>query len=145
MTLAATQHDIREIGLAVLVDDEKIDQMIYQRILERSGVVHKIMTFSMAEDALEFLKQPDCPEIDVIFLDINMPRMNGFEFLEAATAEFGEEFAKLVVVMLTTSLNPSDHDRAASYSVVKKFIHKPLTVDHIGEVAEIVETGERQF
>ena len=127
-----------EIRLAVLIDDEKIDQMIYERVMERSGIVREVRIFSHAMDALEFLKQPDRPVVDVVFLDINMPRMNGFEFLEAATEEFGPDFAKLVIVMLTTSINPTDHERAVSYSVVKKFIYKPLTEEIVREIAVMV-------
>lgn len=127
------------IKLALLIDDEKIDQMIYRRVMQRSGLVHQTLSFSMAQDALDYLKREDRPEVDVIFLDINMPRMNGFEFLDAATAEFGEDFAKLVIVMLTTSINPADHALATSYSAVRKFIYKPLTREHVFEVAELVQ------
>jgi len=134
-----------EIKLAVLIDDEKIDQMIYRRVMERSGIVHEIMTFSHAMDALEFLKRKDRPDVDVVFLDINMPRMNGFEFLEAATAAFGPGFAKMVIVMLTTSINPDDHARATAFPVVRKFIYKPLTEDHVRDVADLVgEIGETE-
>lgn len=143
MTDLVAPADTPEIKLAVLVDDEKIDQMIYRRVMERSGIVRDVRIFSRAMDALEFLKQDDRPEVDVVFLDINMPRMNGFEFLDAATREFGPDFAKLVVVMLTTSINPHDHDRATSSPVVRKFIYKPLTEEHVHEVAQLVsETGE---
>jgi len=130
------------IKLAILIDDEKIDQMIYRRVMARSGLVETTLSFSRAQDALDFIKRRDRPEIDVVFLDINMPAMNGFEFLDAATAEFGEDFAKLVIVMLTTSINPADHARPVSYPAVRKFIYKPLTKDLVQEVVEMVHAGE---
>lgn len=130
--------DTFPIQTAMLIDDESFDQKLYQRIISRSGLVAEIMPFLYADLALDYLKSSDCKPIDVIFLDINMPRMNGFEFLEAATEQLGPSFARIVVVMLTTSLEERDRDRARSYPVVRKFIHKPLTSDHLIEVATLV-------
>lgn len=127
-----------DIPLAMSIDDEAIDQRLVRRILERSGKVGEVLTYQLAEDALAYLRQDDARQVDVIFLDINMPRMNGFEFLDAATAEFGESFAKCVVIMLTTSLDPKDKERAQSHDIVKDFIGKPLTLEQIGHVADIL-------
>lgn len=121
-----------------LIDDSEIDQRLYQRIISRSGVDWEVEMFTFADEALERLRAAPDQTIDLIFLDINMPRMNGFEFLEAATAELGSAFAKVVVAMLTTSLDPADHQRAKTFSVVKDYITKPLT-------KEIVLEAERFF
>lgn len=126
------------IGTVMLIDDEKIDQLMYRRIISKSGIVRNQIAFQYADEALNYLKRTDREDIDIIFLDINMPRMDGFEFLDAATRELGESFAKAVVVMLTTSLNPSDRDRALSYGVVREFINKPLTPDHLGRLAGLI-------
>ncbi len=67
-----------------------------------------------------------------------MPRMNGFEFLEAAAERFGPQFAKVVVIMLTTSLNPGDRQRAEAFEVVREFLNKPLTVEDVIEVGRLV-------
>lgn len=127
------------IGLAMLIDDEAIDQMIYRRVIGRSGCVSDVISFNYAEDALVYLKNPDNPKVDVIFLDINMPRMNGFQFLEAATKQLGPVFARSVIVMLTTSLDPLDHERAARFPVVQHFIQKPLTVEDVTQVASALD------
>jgi len=119
------------VKLAWLIDDSEIDLRHYARVIDRSGLVEEVTTFTFADEALAHLKANPDLEVDLIFLDINIPRMNGFEFLEAATAELGAGFAKVVVAMLTTSLNPRDREEAARFDVVKDFINKPLTVEHV--------------
>ncbi|MEL6478783.1 MAG: response regulator [Pseudomonadota bacterium] len=126
------------ISTAMLVDDEEIDQKMYRRIIQRSEIVENVHVFKYADTALDFLKDGEVDNVDVIFLDINMPRMNGFEFLEAATRELGEDFAKIVIVMLTTSLDPKDRARAAEFEVVRDFINKPLTIDHVRHAAMLL-------
>ena len=67
-----------------------------------------------------------------------MPRMTGFEFLEAATVALGDSFAKIVVVMLTTSMNPDDEERARKFPVVKEYIHEPLQKEHLDRVVQLL-------
>ncbi len=124
---------------AMLIDDEEIDQKQYTRILKRSGIVEKITTFSYADEAFEFLKTNVDLTVDVIFLDINMPRMTGFEFLEKVSAELKHEFAYVVIVMLTTSLDPKDRERASKFDVVRDFINKPLEIAHVEHAAKLLE------
>ena len=69
------------ILVAMSIDDELIDQKLVRRILERSAMVGEVLTYQMAVDALAHLRQFDTPPVEVIFLDINMPRMSGFESL----------------------------------------------------------------
>jgi CheY-like chemotaxis protein len=127
------------IPLVMLIDDESFDQRLYRRLIARTGLFGEVMSFTYADEALAYLSARDSRRADVIFLDINMPRMNGFEFLEAATERLGPEFAKIVVVMLTTSLIEKDRERAATFPVVRRFINKPLTVEHLQDVAQLFQ------
>lgn len=127
------------IGLALLIDDEEIDQRQYKRILKRTGLVAETMCFTYADEALDYLQNHPELNVDVIFLDINIPRMNGLEFLSAATEQLGASFARVVVAMLTTSLIPKDRERAEASGIVKAFINKPLTVEDVAHVAGLLE------
>jgi len=134
--------DQASIGCAMIVDDEPFDQMMYERILKRSGLVDQVIGFPYAAKALEYLAREDRPKVDVIFLDINMPRMNGFEFLEAASRDLGPRFVKVCVVMLTTSIAPEDRARAASFEAVRDFLSKPLSHEDVVHVANLLAEVE---
>lgn len=126
------------IGTMMIIDDNAIDQKLYARLINRSGRVSALYSFQMAPDALQFLERNDRPAIDVILLDINMPRMNGFEFLEAATERFGPGFVKATVIMLTTSISDQDRRRAARFEVVRDYFLKPLQPEHLDRIEMLV-------
>jgi CheY-like chemotaxis protein len=112
----------------VLIDDSEPD-LIYSRIvLERSGIAREVQAFESAREALDWLQAPTCSGADVILLDINMPGMDGFEFLDAlkqaGTCLAGSRLNQ--VVMLTSSPDPDDRARAASYPCVRGYLVKPL-------------------
>ena len=122
---------------AILIDDDEVDLILHKRVIKRSGLFNAVRSFQYAEDALEFLRDVDREEIDVILLDINMPRMTGLEFLARASDEFGDDLARMIIVMLTTSLNCRDREEAENYGMVKAFLNKPLTIEHLRSVVEI--------
>jgi len=137
--------DAFPIQRLMLIDDSSFDQMIYQRIARKSGLVETLLQYVDATKALDYLNDPTTDNPDLILLDINMPRMDGFEFLEAATEKFGVEICP-IIVMLTTSLNPKDKQRAKSFPVVRDFLHKPLTQDQLRNLCDLVakETEKRR-
>jgi CheY-like chemotaxis protein len=126
-----------KIKTLMCIDDEQFDQMLYKRVVARSGLVENFITFNLAADALAFLRKTDRVKVDVILLDINMPGMDGFEFLEHASKEFGAEFSKHVIIMLTTSINPRDEQRAKSIDVVKGLVSKPLGADKLQYIVDL--------
>ena len=77
-------------------------------------------------------------DIDLDFLDINMPRMSGFEFMEEVSARLCPTHKIVAIVMLTTSVDPGDWDRAMNYDPVHDIIVKPLDVDEDVRVADLV-------
>ncbi|MEM6638572.1 MAG: response regulator [Pseudomonadota bacterium] len=129
----------RPISKLMIVDDNDVDQLVYRRMIEQSERVDEILSFHYASDALDYLKAHNGEGVDVILLDINMPRMNGFEFLDAATELFGNDFT-IVIVMLTSSINPKDSKRARTYPVVRDYLGKPLTDDHLERIVELLQS-----
>jgi CheY-like chemotaxis protein len=112
----------------VLIDDSEPD-LIYSRIvLERVGLAREVHAFESARDALAWLTDPDSSGADLILLDINMPGMDGFAFLDALKQARGCEpdISLGKVVMLTSSPDPGDRDRAATYPCVRGYLVKPL-------------------
>ena len=65
-----------------------------------------------------------------------MPRMNGFEFLEKVSVELEEKVAHIVFMMLTTSLDPKDRERASKFDLVRDFINKPLAMEDVEQAAK---------
>ena len=125
----------------VLIDDNDVDQMLYKRLIDRSGRFGEVTSFVYADEALDWLSRAERTPVDLVLLDVNMPRMNGFEFLEAACERLGDDFAKAVVIMLTTSLDPRDRRRAGRHATVKGFFVKPLTPALLEEALSIVGGG----
>jgi len=118
----------------MLVDDNEIDNLINQKMIEASGITKHIYTHTGARSAIEFLKNIDgLDELslqvlpDVIFLDIDMPLMDGFQFLDEFEQMGNRIKEKCRIVMLTSSINPQDVNKSKKYSYVKKYINKPLS------------------
>lgn len=109
----------------MLIDDSESDLLYTRIILQRASAPYEVLAFESAADALSALKAGAEP-VDLILLDINMPGMNGFEFLEAYQALRGDQQADAVVVMLTSSPDPADRDRALSFPCVKGYVTKPI-------------------
>lgn len=126
------------LGHVMLIDDERFDRKMYQRTLQKYNIAEHVTSFAYAEEALTYLCDPANPAVDMILLDINMPRMNGFEFLDAAQERFGMDFNATVAVMLTTPLNRNDQKRAADSPMIDAFFAKPLTLDNINTAVRMV-------
>lgn len=118
----------------MLVDDNEIDNIINEKIIEANSFADQILVFQTGQDALEYLRehQGDVESLpEIVFLDINMPIMDGFQFL-TDFEEFADEVRdKCKIIMLSSSISPKDIDRAASSRYVKKYLNKPLNARYL--------------
>ena len=126
-----------------IIDDAEFDQMLYARLINRSGRVGETLCFFSAEEALDYFDRPDSKPVDVILLDINMPGMSGFDFLEHASHGSRRNYSESVILMLTTSLNASDIERAKSFDLVDDYINKPLEERHLTYIAALAQNKNR--
>jgi CheY-like chemotaxis protein len=124
----------------MLIDDNEIDNLINQKIIESSGICNHIFTHTGGRSAIEFLKNAEkiadsagkkelMPEI--IFLDIDMPLMDGFQFLDEFENLSQNIREHCKIVMLTSSINSKDVRRSKRYANVKEYINKPLTKESL--------------
>jgi CheY-like chemotaxis protein len=126
----------------LLIDDDPIANMISTKIIS-NNFNFSVLAYANAREALGMLEQwaNSAPEIipDLIFLDINMPQMDGWEFLEEFQKMKDYPEDKCQVIMLTSSLDRGDIERSKTYKCVKEFISKPLTAEKIKSLAAHVE------
>lgn len=134
---------MKKINCILLIDDNPADNEFHSIKIRKSGICNHIQIANSGQKALEYLIKSGAanqsellPKPDLIYLDINMPGMNGFEFLEAYKKLDVQLKSKILIIMLTTSLNPGDRERALANAEVNEFQNKPLTVEMLQETIE---------
>jgi CheY-like chemotaxis protein len=124
----------------IVIDDNKLDCFIEQKIILNTGISNKISLFLDASEALTFIKTGSSVvaegETIIIIVDIQMPLMNGFEFVEAFEALPGEIQENYLIFMLSSSINENDLNRVRNYKSVKQIISKPLSIKKLASIIE---------
>ena len=123
---------MKKINCVLLVDDNPGDNCLNKIIIEEAEVCETIRTANDGNQALSYLTQAGevgkeelYPKPDMIFLDVNMPGMDGFEFVRQFE-RLDENLKSNVIVMLTTSDDPEEKKEALATEIVKEYITKPL-------------------
>ncbi|MFZ4520296.1 MAG: response regulator [Bacteroidales bacterium] len=136
---------MRKLGCVLLVDDNDSDNFLHNRVLDKAGIAQEVKIAENGKDALDLIFKEDVTsEIggvfdkpDLIFLDINMPVMDGWEFLREFRKRKGGTPEETVVVILTTSLNPADKVKAEELLASGCFYYKPLTKDMLDKILQL--------
>jgi CheY-like chemotaxis protein len=110
-----------------LIDDDRIYQFTARKTLESTGMVKDLQIFSNGEEAIDYLKAHPGKLPHLIFLDINMPTMDGWQFLEACTQYI--QPGQLVIYMVSSSVDEYDIRKSKEYSLVSDYIIKPISRD----------------
>ncbi|MEX1668199.1 response regulator [Zhongshania guokunii] len=123
----------------ILIDDSSADNYYHQMIIEKARACKTVTSYTHAAVALTALdnavkQQQRLPEL--IFLDINMPAIDAWGFLDRYEGIVPQDLRQPVIIILSTSANPSDHERAESHPAVSAYCSKPLSADKLHDVIE---------
>lgn len=127
---------------AIIVDDSKVDRFLSAAVIKSYAFAEKVESFSCVSDGLSYLKTLDMSSSSfplVIFLDLNMPELDGFDFLDGFL-KMPESFRKQChIIMVSSTTSKTDLDRVTKYSAIRRFYSKPLSIKMLSEINEILE------
>jgi CheY-like chemotaxis protein len=118
----------------LLIDDNYIDNFVTRRILEGGNFAENVIVCQSASEAIDLL-QSGKVRPQVIFLDIRMPMMGGFEFLQEYDKLAIADKQSIKIFMLSSSLDPTDLKKSTNNKYITQFIHKPITQKTLDEIA----------
>ncbi len=118
------------------VEDDAITIMFTRQILIKSNFTKDVLTARNGQEAIDLLSAATYSDLDLILLDINMPVMNGWEFLDEYTRHLKQKYPNTAVVILSSSVFSDDFEKADSYEVVAEFNNKPFTMEMVTRLKE---------
>lgn len=130
---------MKKLNCVLLIDDDNINNYLNERLIKKVNITEEVRIVLNGKEAIDYLSginednAQKMPEL--ILLDINMPVMDGFEFLQAFKQLESKDKDSVIIVMLTTSTSPNDTKRLND-SGVAGYINKPLTENKLKEVLE---------
>ena len=127
------------------IDDDPITLMLSKKVIAKAGFSELIITAQNGEEALSYFntlkysKDQSVENPQLIFLDLNMPVMGGWEFLDHFITADYDEFNTINVVVLSSTINPEDLAKAKKYSIIIDFLSKPITLQMLEYLKNKIE------
>ena len=126
---------MKKLGCIMLIDDSETDNFIHTRRFNKMEAADRVVVRKDGRAGLEYFQSlADGDRPDLLFLDINMPVMDGWGFLDGYQSLPDDCRARVTIVMLTSSVGDTDHSRAETYSVIDGNVAKPLTESKIRDI-----------
>ncbi len=121
----------------MLVDDDEIYRFIISKAIESTGFMNKLFSFSSGGDAVEYLKNnagDSASTPDIIFLDVNMPYITGWGFLEIFTGLVSQLPKPVTIYMISASPDEADKQHSGKFNAVKEYLVKPVSTEKFIEI-----------
>jgi CheY-like chemotaxis protein len=127
------------VNFTLLIDDDKVINFYNEKIVNKHDDFNQVLSINSALKALKYLEDAYnglATKPNLIFLDINMPAMNGWEFIEEYNKLDKDFISSIKIVLLTTSNNPDDYKRFKTIDLLEDFINKPLSASLLTTLIE---------
>jgi CheY-like chemotaxis protein len=131
------------VQCTMLIDDDAPTNFYHTEVLRQNDFTKEILVYEEAQVALDYLNGAEQNEAllpNVIFLDLNMPGMDGWEFLHSYEREIAPKYPDIrLIVMLTTSENPDTREKAKEFKILDTFMSKPLTNQKLIDLSMLLD------
>ena len=127
---------MRKVDFTYIIDDDKIFVFVLKKYLEKNDNFNQVFDFKNAEEVVGLLSDEKEQLPDMILLDINMPVIDGWQFLEQIEQLPNKE--KLNVFIMSSSIDANDIEKSKSFSTVKAFISKPINNDKLNKMIDSI-------
>jgi CheY-like chemotaxis protein len=124
------------------VDNDEVYLFLIRKMIEKKYGDCKVLEFLNGLEAIEFIKENiEYPQLlpDIIFLDINMPVMDGWEFVESFKRIKNEIHKPITIYMVSSSVDEADMDRSKNIKEISEFVCKPMTIDKVNDIFHVAE------
>ena len=126
-----------------VIDDDEIYQMIIKKLIDRSKVFEKQSYYKCVEEVFRDLEDSNIILPDAILLDINMPQMDGWQFIEKLRKFYPDLHKRTSIYIVSSSIAYSDKERAEEFPEITDFLSKPLSIQVLKEIGESIKKQTR--